>query len=481
VGGDGEGAITVTSVKARDCDGVAIPAAPGAVGQLAIRSTPPAAISDLASVQVLTGNGPGATTGIGVTWTGGGEGTVRLYRAPFGSYPEYDDAGPVTPPDPGLAPGAPWTLVADSVSSGHVDHPPARGFWHHVALVTDSCGLVSAASNMTAGALDYHLGDVSDGLTAGQGDNQVRSMDISLLGAHYGIGEPELTTLGVAYLDVGPTVDLSPTSRPTTDNLLDFEDLMVFSLNYEVVSAPPLAAGPMSGREAAEGAGPDAFRVTAPSLVEAGERVEATLWMRGGGGTQGFSAALGWDTTVVAVEGMDSGRWVEGQGGVVLTPDRGVVDAALLGVRGTGFVGEGVVARVRFRGLRAGPAGIELKRVKARDAANRERGEEEVTVSVEAARPGRTALLGARPNPARGPEGTELEFALAERGPVELAIYGVDGRRVRTLLREERAAGVYRTAWDGRDEAGRRAGSGVYYARLTAGGRRFTHTLVRVR
>jgi hypothetical protein len=35
--------------------------------------------------------------------------------------------------------------------------------------------------------------------------------------------------------------------------------------------------------------------------------------------------------------------------------------------------------------------------------------------------------------------------------------------------------------WDGRDDRGNRASAGVYYVRLEAAGRRFTHTLVYLR
>ncbi|HKQ56618.1 MAG TPA: putative Ig domain-containing protein, partial [Candidatus Eisenbacteria bacterium] len=473
----GTGAITVTAVKSRDCDSNPVPAIAGAPASLTIQTTTPTAISDLAAVQVTSGNGAGSTTGITVTWATGGAGTVNLYRAPFGAYPEYDDAGPVSPPNPALAPGAPWVLAAAAPTSGYVDHPPVRGFWYYVALITDPCG-ASATSNMTAGALNYHLGDVSDGLTAGTGNNRVATEDLSLLGANYGITEPAITNRGVAYLDVGPTTDLQVTSRPTTDNLINFDDLMVFSTNFYVVSAPNLAAGRAGARPTgatpAAGAGTtggaEEFRLVAPSLVTAGETVTATVWLKGGGRMQGFTLALGWDETVVAAEGMESGQWVEGQGGVVLSPGPGRVDAALLGLRGVGMAGEGVVARVTFRALRAGNPGIVLAQVEGRDAANRRLGEGDLGVRVEAARPGWTVLLGPKPNPMRSGEGTELEFGLAEGGAVELMIYGVDGRRVRTLVQETREAGMYRERWDGRDDGGHGSPSGVYYARLLANG-----------
>ena len=58
-----------------------------------------------------------------VAWTAPVAGPVALYRAPFGSYPEYDDGGGVAP-DSTLAPNAPWTLVSANAISGLIDVPP---------------------------------------------------------------------------------------------------------------------------------------------------------------------------------------------------------------------------------------------------------------------------------------------------------------------------------------------------------------------
>jgi len=213
VAGDGTGSITVTSVKVRDCDNQPLPGVPGAPALLTINNTGPSPITDLAAAQVTSGNPPGPTTGIAVTWASGGGGTVSLYRAPFGSYPEYDDNGPTSPPNPAAAPGAPWTLVSASALPGFVDLPAGRGFWYYVAFVTDACGTRSAVSNRSAGALSYHLGDVSNGFTAGLGDNRVGLEDISLLGANYGIGESTITARGGRVPRRGPDHRRAPDPR----------------------------------------------------------------------------------------------------------------------------------------------------------------------------------------------------------------------------------------------------------------------------
>jgi hypothetical protein len=80
------------------------------------------------------------------------------------------------------------------------------------------------------------------------------------------------------------------------------------------------------------------------------------------------------------------------------------------------------------------------------------------------------ALMPNVPNPFIG--GTTLRFALPSRGPVDLAIYDVTGRLVKTLLSGGGGAispGVYAVDWDGRDNGGGRVAGGVYFARLRAG------------
>ena len=51
---------------------------------------------------------------------------------------------------------------------------------------------------------------------------------------------------------------------------------------------------------------------------------------------------------------------------------------------------------------------------------------------------------------------------------VEVAVYDLSGRRVRTLVSGRLPAGVESAAWDGRDDTGRDVGAGVYILRLAA-------------
>jgi hypothetical protein len=165
------------------------------------------------------------------------------------------------------------------------------------------------------------------------------------------------------------------------------------------------------------------------------------------------------------------------QGALVLSSRPGTVDAAVLGVD-TGFRGEGVVATVTFRALRAGAPGIHLASVDARDPQNRK---VSLATSERVVRPLPTVTLLAPATPNPFCQAATLAFSLAQGGPVELAVFSVDGRRVRTLVRESREPGEYRVTWDGRDDHGNPMSAGIYYAHLKAAQRGFTRTLTYLR
>jgi hypothetical protein len=69
-----------------------------------------------------------------------------------------------------------------------------------------------------------------------------------------------------------------------------------------------------------------------------------------------------------------------------------------------------------------------------------------------------------RPNPFN--PRTSLRFSLPRAATVRLEVFDVRGRLVRTLLTGRQPSGVHTVVWDGRDEHGGDAASGVYVARL---------------
>ena len=66
---------------------------------------------------------------------------------------------------------------------------------------------------------------------------------------------------------------------------------------------------------------------------------------------------------------------------------------------------------------------------------------------------------------------TKITYSLRQPGAVTLTIYDVLGRHVATLVEGVQETGDHSVAWNGTNDHGREAGSGVYFYRLTVGGK----------
>jgi len=90
-------------------------------------------------------------------------------------------------------------------------------------------------------------------------------------------------------------------------------------------------------------------------------------------------------------------------------------------------------------------------------------------IDTEPVVPGKFALYQNVPNPFN-PTTTIRYDVPAGGGHVSLMIYDVNGRLVRTLVDREDAPGEKTVNWDGKDDRGMAASSGVYFYRLVTPG-----------
>ncbi len=65
---------------------------------------------------------------------------------------------------------------------------------------------------------------------------------------------------------------------------------------------------------------------------------------------------------------------------------------------------------------------------------------------------------------------TEIRYTVPSRGPVSVRVYNVRGELVRTLVDEDVEAGAHSVRWQGRDDRGSSAASGVYFYEVRTGG-----------
>ena len=393
--------------------------------------------------------------------------SIEVYRKGFGFYPEYDDDGgavPATPTDPADALANGWELAATLApgTTSHPDETAVRDFWYYVAFVNDEC-YTSVVSDQTGGTLNYHLGDVAPG----GGNNIVLTGDISLLGAAYGTVSGDSDYNAIA--DVGPTTDYSVNALPTTDNQIQFEDLIMFAINYNQVSRPATL----------ELAAFNEIEILAPQTLVEGERVSVPVRMAADGTLQGVSVAVDWNDDVLEYAGWSAGDLMVRNDAPVFSAKPGVIDAAALGVGGPGLGGEGVMATLHFKVRSVGDPGLVIAEIDARNSQN-----EKVTLDgrVVGDTPSsevvvrRSALRPNVPNPFN--PRTTVYFDLAQAGPVTVRVYSVSGRLVRTLVSGEMAAGQHQVMWDGIDDAGRSVASGTYLVQLVARDRTDSRSMV---
>jgi flagellar hook assembly protein FlgD len=98
--------------------------------------------------------------------------------------------------------------------------------------------------------------------------------------------------------------------------------------------------------------------------------------------------------------------------------------------------------------------------------------------SVGAGSPNAATLIGSYPNPFSATGGSAFggnpstnitfEYSLPQPANVDLRIFDLLGREVRTLVSAQQAASVPTVTWDGKNASGVPLGSGVYFAQLTA-------------
>lgn len=367
---------------------------------------------------------------------------VEFRYAVWGDYPVYDTAAPSYPVDHLDA-----TLAVQVTSGAAADWPVVgRDIYYLAGFVYDMVLQYGPAGAGNQGrATNYWLGDV-DGPSGVDGIVDV-AYDITRLGNTYGLLD---TDGGYDVLcDVGPTDTGSPRGvpLPNNDHEIAFEDMMVFALNYSVVT-PSTKTSPGG----------------TPVLAweRAGEKTWALSLLERGGDLQGLNLRAqlpgGIDGTVAA------GSILADQSAPVFLRNipRNGIDAGLaLFGQGAGFSGTGELIRVT---LSEPVEDLEVV-VTARSADNMDLGVELGTVDPSTV-PNRASLGQNYPNPFN--PRTTLTFELPQERFVNLTIFAVDGTRVRTLVDGVRVAGRHEVTWDGRDEAGRDVATGTYFARVVA-------------
>jgi hypothetical protein len=365
---------------------------------------------------------------------------VVLRAGAWGNYPHYTGPLPDGPAD--ITGGL--EVNADPLFGGTLDWAiAARDVYAITGFVVDLVGNVSSVGG-TVHATNYWLGDTDD-------DGRVTvTPDVHALGETYGLSDGDPGYNGVC--DVGPTIGNSNRGvpNPQIDGFeVQFEDLMIFALNFGTVT-PSLQLMPG----------------TSPDL--AWERVDATTWalalLEPARGLKGINLA-GQLPDGVSCQVTAGALLLAQQSPTFLQNiDAHGLDAglAVLG-QGLGLEGAGVLLRV----VTSEPVDHLEVTVLVRDILN-----QDLPVDLPQATPVQDLprvhnLFQNAPNPFN--PATTIAFDLPRDQHVRLDIYSVDGRLVRRLVDDQTSAGHHQVTWRGLDEQGRRMATGAYFYVLEAG------------
>lgn len=71
-----------------------------------------------------------------------------------------------------------------------------------------------------------------------------------------------------------------------------------------------------------------------------------------------------------------------------------------------------------------------------------------------------------------------IDYSVMQSGMVELSIYDVSGRRIRSLVSGATSAGTFRIDWDARNDGGQGVANGIYFAKLRTSTQTLGKTIV---
>jgi hypothetical protein len=384
-------------------------------------------------------------------------GVLVRYDA-WGDYPTYDTPAPGYPSSPTAGDGEAFTGTGDGATHAIT----APDIYYYSAFVYDMAlnyGPVTSVGQ--ARATNYWLGDVANGIDSWEPDGSVTVNDINKLAGQYGSGSPWPEHFD--WCDVGPTDDQSRLGVPLPDEFLDFEDLIIFAMNYGEV-APRVVPFLSEPAHEALALSLVEMRVTPTGEVDVAMRLDGNV-----GEVKGLSAEVAFDRSQLEfVSARLSDEMLSPLAEVFFwcgsEPGRAQVDLAVLGT-GVTIGGSGEVVVLTFRALGGGYA-LEFGEVLLRGAEN-----EDLAAALEGleslpAAPTAFRLSQNVPNPFN-PE-TTVTYEVPQASEVTIRVYDVTGKLVRTLVEGAVEPGRYVASWDGTNDVGESVGSGVYFCVMDA-------------
>ncbi|MCD6249777.1 MAG: right-handed parallel beta-helix repeat-containing protein [candidate division Zixibacteria bacterium] len=381
---------------------------------------------------------------------------AQLYHIRYNFANEYPLYGSGIPPFP-MTMGE-GIFEADVLTNGHTFEGPQDDLYAFAIWTLSNHGVWATVPNIEILEHNYRLGDIMD-QDENLGSDGCLSFDpeFVLLAVSYN------TVFGDAYFndlfDFSP-IDYDPTGIAAPDGDVDFDDLVIFALNYLWSRNEETCEGLKSGGDAATSVIADVtISAEIPAFARAGDEFSVPFSISDGG-IAGYHLVFDYPDNVEVVS-VDPGTAYNNTDKMFFYYDE---DATSLDVSSVilseGFEA-GEIAVVTFRATATGMISLDDKELDVRDWQN---GKAEVTFDLAAkggTLPTEFSLSQNYPNPFNPT--TTIELAMPVAGQYNLTIYNVIGQIVGSFEGYS-DAGFVTFNWDASEQS-----SGVYLYRVEAG------------
>ncbi len=412
---------------------------------------------------------------IQLTWTNSSSADVvgvKIQRVPWTSYPDYGSVptltpAPAYPANHGVGTTVHTAAATPSSSASHLDvmglSNATRDIYYFGAFAYDAAGNYSvAAVPAQARATSYWLGDI-----AASFDGNVYFPDLVVFTSTYGVNEGQGGY--VNHADFGPTHNNSPKGIPLPDDMVEFEDLAIFAINFNNVAPMAAKNSPTMTGSPIE---PTAGLKLVDRLANDGYYVDLYLSNRSND-AKSLIGEISFDQTQLTFVSATIGADLANPSLPIfykplVGENKVSISAAVLG-QGSAFTGSGVIATLKFQTRSAAAPRARLTRAEIRDNENNSIIEqihivEQPEPISEVALPTNYTVGQNSPNPFN-PE-TSISYGLPTATKVSIRIYNVMGQLVRTLVDEYQAAGTHEVIWNGTTDTGSKVASGIYFYRF---------------
>lgn len=308
----------------------------------------------------------------------------------------------------------------------------------------------------------FNLGDfayvVSSDLENGLGDGQVDMTDISLFSNYIWLS-PDSANWYERF-DIGSSDSHDP-DELSPDDTTNFYDLMVMATNYY-----RSYTGVFAQKSAAQKPLSVSLQTEEPATSS---EYNVSLNLHNQAKLAAAQFKLGFDLATTEFLGLQPGASVESS-----SPENllichepsladGIIDLNFMALSGP-VSGDGEFAVIRLKKLTAGAPVLQLLSADCRDI-NGQRIDAQIEPTP-AILPEKFLTLTNYPNPFNATTAIRFNIPIDKAGDYTLKIFDLRGNLVRTLQSGQTEAGSYLVVWDGKDQFGQSAVSGIYLLSL---------------